>query len=154
MNNSVQSKQEIARRLLGAWTLITWVEIQSNGKQVYPLGKGAVGQIIYSADGHVAAQLVRRRRAHFRSEDWRDATKTEGARAWKEYFGYFGTYSIDVGKRAVIHQIEGAWFPNLLHTKQLRHFRFAGSQLILDADTEWGKVRIVWKRAKPKSLHS
>jgi Lipocalin-like domain len=82
MNNSVQSKQEIARRLLGAWTLITWVEIQSNGKQVYPLGKGAVGQIIYSADGHVAAQLVRRRRAHFRSEDWRDATKTEGARAW------------------------------------------------------------------------
>jgi Lipocalin-like domain len=65
-----------------------------------------------------------------------------------------GTYSIDVGKRAVIHHIAGAWFPNLLHTKQLRHFRFAGSQLILDADTEWGKVRIVWKRAKPKSLHS
>jgi hypothetical protein len=154
MKNSIQSRQEISRRLLGAWTLETWVEIQPNGKQVYPLGKGAIGQIIYSPDGHMAAQLARRRQKRFRSEDWRAAAKTEGAHAWKEYFGYFGTYSIDLRERAVIHHIEGTWFPNLLHTDQVRHFRFERSKLVLDADTEWGKVRIVWKRSKPKSLDS
>jgi hypothetical protein len=102
----------------------------------------------------VAAQLVRSRRERFRSEDWREATKREAARGWKEYFGYFGTSSIDVSRRAVIHHLAGAWFPNLLHTHQFRHFRFAGSKLILDADPEWGQVRIVWKRAQAKSLHS
>jgi hypothetical protein len=66
------------------------VEIKSNGKQVYPLGKNAIGQIIYSMDGHVAAQLARRGRKRFDSEDWKDASEAEGARAWKEYFGYFG----------------------------------------------------------------
>ena len=147
MKKSLKSEQEIVRRLVGAWTLITWVEIQANGKQVYHLGKGAVGQLLYDANGHVAAQLVRRRRKRFRSEDWKDASETESARAWKEYFGYFGTYSIDLRQRTVIHHVEGGWFPNLLHSDQVRHFRFEGSKLILDANTKWGRVRIVWKRS-------
>jgi hypothetical protein len=71
-----------------------------------------------------------------RSEDWKDASKTESARSWKEYFGYFGTYSIDLRQRAVIHHVEGAWFPNLLHTDQVRHFRFEGSKLVLHTDTK------------------
>ena len=96
--------------------------------------------------------LVKADRTTFASEDWRDAYDTEGARAFKEYFGYFGTYSIDQKKRAVIHHIEGAWFPNLLGTNQVRVFQFVGDQLVLDADTEWGKVRIEWKRAKNAAL--
>ncbi|HYZ73129.1 MAG TPA: hypothetical protein VE641_08615, partial [Chthoniobacterales bacterium] len=31
-------------------------------------------------------------------------------------------------------------------TKQTRHFQFEGSRLILNADTEWGQVQIVWER--------
>jgi hypothetical protein len=84
------------------------VEIKSNGKQVYPLGKNAIGQIIYSMDGHVAAQLACRRRKRFDSEDWKDASEAEGARAWKEYFGYFGAYSIGLRQDAVIHHVEGS----------------------------------------------
>jgi Lipocalin-like domain len=112
------------------------------------LGIAAHGQILYTADGDVAAQLVKAERASFASEDWRDASDAEGAMAFKEYFGYFGTFSIDQGKQAVIQHIDGAWFPNLLGTDQIRVFQFVGNQLVLDADTEWGKVRIEWKRAK------
>ena len=50
----------------------------------------------------------------FLSEDWRIASEAEGSRAWKEYFGYFGTYSIDLHQEVVIHHVEGAWFPNLM----------------------------------------
>jgi len=48
----------------------------------------------------------------------------------------------------VIHHVEGAWLPNLLGTDQIRIFQFVGNQLVLDADTESGKVRIEWERAK------
>jgi hypothetical protein len=30
---------------------------------------------------------------------------------------------------------------------ELRQFRFEGERLILDADTHWGKVHIVWHKA-------
>jgi hypothetical protein len=81
------------------------------------------------------------------AEDWRAASQPESARAWKDYFGYFGTFSIDTGRQAVIHHVEGSWFPNLVDTDQARSFRFEGDRLVLDADTAWGKVRIVWERA-------
>jgi hypothetical protein len=142
-------EQGIVDRLVGAWTLESWVEIKASGKEVYPLGKRAIGQIIYSAEGQVAAQLMRRKRKRFDTENWTDASKGESARAWKEYFGYFGTYSVDLRRRAVVHHVEGSWFPNLRHTNQVRYFRFEGSRLVLDADTKWGRVRIVWQRAKP-----
>jgi Lipocalin-like domain len=86
----------------------------------------------------VAAQLVRKDRRRFVSEDWEEAANSEAATAWKEYFGYFGTYSVDLNQHAVIHHVEGSWFPNLLGSDQVRHFRFEGRRLILDADTKWG----------------
>jgi hypothetical protein len=67
--------------------------------------------------------------------------------AWKGYFGYFGTYSVDSGERSVTHRIEGAWFPNLVGTDQVRRYRFEDMRLILDADTAWGHVRIIWERS-------
>jgi hypothetical protein len=44
--------------------------------------------------------------------------------AWVNYFGYFGTYSVDEQNKAVIHRIEGSWFPNLVGTEQIRYYRF------------------------------
>jgi hypothetical protein len=141
-----QELRDIVQQLVGAWALVSWSEIKPGAAIDYPLGEDAIGQIIYSADGHVAAQLVRRTRERFGAEDWRAASAAEAARAWKEYFGYFGVYSIDLEQRAVVHHVEGAWFPNLSNTDQLRRFRFEDGQLVLDAETEWGRVRIVWER--------
>jgi hypothetical protein len=47
-----------------------------------------------------------------------------------------------------VHHIEGSWFPNLIGTDQVRYFRFEGDQIVLDADTEWGQVRIVWEKKR------
>jgi hypothetical protein len=144
MKNAAET--EIIDRLVGAWRLVTWFEIKPNGERAYPLGEDAIGQIIYSADGHMAAQLMSARPERFRSDDWREASETESARAWKQYFGYFGRFTINLDEHAVIHHIDGSWFPNLLNTKQKRHFKFEDSRLILNADTEWGRVQIVWER--------
>jgi Lipocalin-like domain len=136
----------VRRQLLGSWRLISWEEHDASGRVHYPLGPKAVGQITYTADGRMSAQLMRPGSTRFASEDWRKATPQEKSTAWSDYFGYFGTFRIDLAQRAVVHQIEGSWFPNLVGTEQIRHFRFEGERLILDADTEWGKVHIVWQK--------
>ena len=133
--------------LIGAWDLISWYETKPNGDIEYPLGEDALGKLIYSADGHVSAQLVRRNLDRFGNDDWRRASEDESAAAWKGYFGYFGTYSVDLERRSVIHHIEGAWFPNLVGTNQVRRYRFEDSRLTLDAETAWGRVRIIWERS-------
>ena len=87
-----------------------------------------------------------RGRRKFPSGDWRQAGEKDGARAFKEYFGYFGTFSIDTERQVVTHHVEGSWFPNLEGSDQERHYRFENDLLVLDAHTDWGKVRIVWRK--------
>jgi len=138
------------QRLLGSWRLVSWQEYDAAGAMNYPLGPDAVGQLSYDEVGRMSAQLMRRDQPRFANEDWREAKPEEMAAAWRGYFGYFGTYSIDEKAHAVIHNIEGSWFPNLVRTDQLRHYRFDGERLVLDADTAWGRVRIVWDKIDGK----
>jgi hypothetical protein len=135
----------IIDRLTGAWNLVSLLEVGSEGT-IDP-SPGDIGKLIYSADGHVSAQIVRKDLSPFQHDNWRRASDAECATAWKSYFGYFGTYSVDVARQLITHHVEGASFPNLVGTDQLRHFHFEGSRLILDADTAWGRVRAIWERA-------
>ncbi len=143
--------EEVLHRLLGAWRLVRWEERSPDGSIHYPLGENAVGQIMYDANGQMSAQLMRKDQARFADDDWRKATTAEKAEAWANYFGYFGTYSLDADRKVVTHHIKGSWFPNLVGADQLRYYRFEGNQLVLDASTAWGQVRIVWEKLKKQS---
>ena len=133
-------------KLLGTWRLVQWQIEEEDGSISYPLGEDAIGQLAYGPDGRMSAQLTRRSQAHLSKNDWRQAADSEKAQAWSNYFGYFGSYSIDESKKIVMHHIEGSWFPNLVGTSEIRHYQFKGEQLVLDADTAWGKVHIVWEK--------
>jgi hypothetical protein len=104
---------------------------------------------MYDDTGRVSAQLVRPNQQRFQSDDWRQARPDEMCAAWLNYFGYFGTFTIDTDNDTVTHHIESGWFPNLIGTGQIRHYRFGDDRLGLDADTAWDNVRIVWQRIKP-----
>jgi len=126
---------------------VTWQSIGEDGAISYPLGEDVTGQLMYDAQGNrMSAQLVALNQPRFESDDWRAATPAEMVAAWPRYFGYFGTFSIDTEAAVVIHHIESGWFPNLVGTEQERHYRFGDGELILDAETTWGRVRIVWRR--------
>src|SRR4029453_16921374 len=117
------------------------------------VGVGGVGQVIYPADGRMSAQLVRAGRTLFASDDYRGAPTDIVVEAFQQYFGYFGSYKVDAGAGTVTHFIEGAWFPNLENTAQVRTFRLDGARLILEAATPWGVIRNTWIRAsRPASL--
>lgn len=130
---------------------MSWESINDDGTVDYPLGENAVGQLMYDDSDRVSAQLVRADQPRFSSDDWRQARVEEMSAAWPNYFGYFGTFTIDTSICAVIHHIEAGWFPNLPKTQQVRHYRFDNGRLVLDADTAWGQVRIVWKKLPSRS---
>jgi hypothetical protein len=147
----MEISEDVQQRLIGTWRLVRWEVRLEDGSMTCPLGEDAVGQIQYSADGRMSAQLMRSNQPRFARDDWRRATVDEKAQAWSNYFGYFGTYTIDDRAKVVAHHIEGSWFPNLVAATELRHYRFDGEQLVLDADTPWGRVHIIWEKIAANS---
>ncbi len=144
------TRDDIRRKLLGAWRLVSWQEIHEDGSITYPLGEDAIGQLIYAPGDRVSAQLVRTDQPRFASDDWHQATPTEMRVAWPSYFGYFGTFTLDLDKGAVTHHVEAGWFPNLVGTQQVRCVELLDedSCLVLNADTAWGVVRIIWEKLR------
>ena len=138
---------DLGSGLAGAWSLESWQTIDANGVVTYPLGENAVGQLMYDDEtGTVSAQLVAADQARFASDDWQQASADEMIAAWPRYFGYFGTFTVDEPTRTVTHRIRAGWFPNLADTDQVRHYHLDGDRLILEAETAWGSVRILWRR--------
>ena len=137
-------------QLLGSWHLVSW-NIRDGERVIYPLGPDAVGQLSYDAAGRVSAQLVRKRQPRFVMDDWQGATADEKSAAWSSYFGYFGTYTVDDEAHVVTHHVEGSWFPNLVGSDQARHYQFKHGRLVLDADTAWGRVNIIWEKNREPS---
>jgi len=137
----------VRERLIGAWALLECAEIMQDGSKRLPYGEGALGQVIYTADGRVTAQLVRAGRTAFPSDDYREAPVELTVAAFQDYFGYFGRYEVDAHAGTVTHFIEGASIPNLESTAQARAFRLEGDRLVLEAATPWGFIRNTWVRA-------
>ena len=137
---------DVRSALLGAWRLVSWTEVGLDGTVAYPFGPDPEGQLIYDASGRVSAQLTRPQQDSFASDDRRQASAAEMGAAWSSYFGYFGTFRIDAENRAVVHEIQGSWFPNLDGTDQVRRYRLDGNRLHLKADTPTGQDEIVWEK--------
>jgi hypothetical protein len=145
---TILTTEQVEATLLGAWRLVGWQSVAADGTTEDVLGSEATGQLMYTPDGRVSAQLVRGDLPRFAGDDWRQATPAEMVTAWPGYFGYFGRFTVDADAGTVIHHVESGWFPNLAGTDQVRHYRIDGSRLHLDADTAWGRVSIVWEKVR------
>jgi hypothetical protein len=151
MSRETDEAGAIRERLIGAWSLLECAEIMQDGSKRLPYGEGALGQVIYTADGRMTAQLVRAGRPTLASDDYRDAPIELMAAAFQNYFGYFGRYEVDAGAGTVTHFIEGASIPNLENKAQKRTFRLEGDRLVLEAATPWGFIRNTWICSKARS---
>jgi hypothetical protein len=141
----------VGAALVGAWSLVECAEIVRDGSKRLPFGARAWGQVVYTADGRMSAQLVGEDRATFASDDYTTAPAEVAAAWFQQYFGYFGRYAVDAGAGTVTHFIEGAAFPNLENKAQVRTFRLEGEHLVLEAATPWGFIRNTWIRAAVRS---
>ncbi len=107
-----------AADLVGTWFLESWETRYEDGCLIYPMGENALGFLIYSADGYIAATLSRRERSPFHTGEMLTADVEEKVQGWDSYFSYVGRYSI-AGDR-VTHHIEAAQYPNWVGDDQVR----------------------------------
>lgn len=117
----------------GNWKLVSSEFRLPDGQVVYPMGRDAIGMLMYGAGGHMCVQIMRTDRRNFASGDRLGGTTEEIKSAFEGYVAYFGTYEINQEEGTVTHQIEGGLFPNWVGVNQKRFFEFSGDQLTLRA---------------------
>ena len=123
--------RDIASEFVGAWRLVSYSAVTSGGEMFYPMGPDARGSIVYDAGGRMAVQLGDPGRAAFASGDPGAATDSEVRAAFDGYLAYFGTYTVDAGRGAVVHHLEMSLDPNWIGGDQVRYFDLRGDRLTL-----------------------
>ncbi len=115
--------------LIGTWRLISWENRSVDGQVSYPLGKDAVGYIMYNADGYMFVAIMRPDRAKFAAADLFGGSTQEKAQAADTYVSYCGRY--EFRGDTVVHHVDLSLFPNWVGVDQERLVEFTGDQLIL-----------------------
>ena len=129
--------EDIAKLIVGAWSLVHSVIINADGEKEYPLGEDAIGYICYSDTGIMAVQISRKSRAEVKTL----------AHLKHDYLAYFGRYEIDPGKQVVRHFVEGQLFPGSHPAVLERKYRFDGDLMSLRPLDRPGQ-EVLWQRVR------
>ncbi len=136
---------------VGAWRLISYEFRDDAGSKSCPFGQNPRGVIMYDRSGMMSVQIIRNDRPLFPSEDMFGAAPETVKAAFEGLNTYYGSFAVDGKNKIVTHHIEGASMPNRTGSTQVRHYEFAGKQLILKAPPRLldGKILtgvLIWER--------
>ena len=96
------SRQEI----LGAWALVSYELRAIDGTLIeYPFGDDAQGFLIYTDDGYMSAQLMRRDRPLYDHPSGAGGTTEQSAAAARGYLAYSGPFAVDEDNGTVRHHV-------------------------------------------------
>jgi hypothetical protein len=115
--------------LVGVWRLLSWENRSADGTIDYPLGREAMGLIIYTEDGYMSVAIGRAERKPFSAGDLLEGSREEKAGAAASYVSYCGRY--DFRGDSVVHHVELSLFPNWIGLDQERLFDVSGDVLTL-----------------------
>ncbi len=106
--------------LTGTWELVEWVY-----RDEHPLGSDAVGRLIYSGDGFMAAFLSR-------------------ADGWSDAVAYSGTWELR-GREEVVHRVSLSTRGSFVGRDLVRAVSWEGADLVLTTPEPVNVLR--WRRA-------
>ncbi|MGP3938602.1 MULTISPECIES: lipocalin-like domain-containing protein [Streptomyces] len=147
-----EAREEVRKKLLGAWHLVSYTTTSTDGEVIHPLGPTPYGLIVYTPQGYMSAQLGRGDRPPMRSARLEDASAGELARAAVGYVAYGGPFEV-IDPTTVEHHVTTSLFPNWIGRSQVRKVGFEGSLLTLGVATPtrlWGAERtaeLTWSRS-------
>ena len=125
------SRQEI----LGAWALVSYELRAIDGTHIeYPFGDDAQGFLIYTDDGYMSAQLMRRHRPLYDRPSGAGGTTEQSARRSARVLAYSGPFDVDEDNGTVRHHASISLYPNWAGGDQVRHADLRDGRLILVAD--------------------
>ena len=115
--------------LIGTWKLISWENRDESGQVGYPLGRDALGYIMYNPDGYMFVAIMTPERPKFAAGDLLSGTPEERAQAADTYVSYCGRY--EYRGETVVHQVELSLFPNWMGVEQERLVEVRGDRMML-----------------------
>lgn len=135
-------------KFVGTWKLIECVVTDAQGNSFYPWGHDAIGYLIYTAEGIMAVQIMRKKRKLFDEKNILQATAQEGQALVQDYNAYFGHFEIDEVNTTIIHIIEGHLNPNMIGGQNIRTYNFYDNKLSLVTQGEANVKKLIWERLK------
>jgi len=128
--------------IVGSWRLESWTVANDTPRCAEEEG-GASGQIMYSRDGHMSAQLGC---AGLSMGEPGSMTSGEAiARMTRRHFGYYGTYALDEAAQTVTHHVMGSTAETWVGRDLVRSFVFEGPDRLVLTPAE-SEGRLVWLR--------
>lgn len=149
---AVSAVSDVAPSLVGAWRLVSMTKPDASGGAQPMWGEHPQGFLLYTADGHMAAQVYDPRRPRLEGP-WQSAG---AAAAQVQYAGlstYFGTYAVDAEAHTVTHAVEGAMVPDWIGSKLVRSYRFLGPdrvelRVVADRQVVTDGLVLLWERIR------
>ena len=140
--------------VVGTWRLVSYVAADSTGEYRPVWGDHPAGLIVYTADGHMAAQLYDPTRA--RLGPLSNASPLAATQpSFVGLYTYFGTFDLDTVKQTVSHHVEGAMAPDWVGATLVREYRFLTPdrielRVLTDATGKpaAGESILVWERIR------
>jgi hypothetical protein len=135
--------------LMGTWKLLS-LDVIRGGQRLPLWGEAPAGQLIYTAEGRMAAEIMATARRPWTNPDVLRASVDERAEAVATYISYAGDWELDGD--TVSHHIEVCVVPNWVGMRQTRRVTLDGDDLTLRTDPILidGAVQTVevrWRRA-------
>ncbi len=138
--------------LVGVWELESYTVTNSEGLARFPYGQAPVGQLIYTEDGRMSAQMMRADfdLGSFAGMDGETAIREAGLSG---FFAYWGSYSLDRDASTVTHHLAGSLYSDWVGVDQLRNYRFEDDTTLviwaqLPGVSDPGDLyELVWRRA-------
>jgi hypothetical protein len=139
--------------LIGAWRLVSFLTADASG-EFKPVWDEPAGMIVYTADGHMSAQLYDANRAKIGPQSYVSPLSKDQP-SYHGLYTYFGAYTQDAANHTLMHNVEGAMAPDWIGLKMDRQYRFlSADRLELKAANDPtgkpapGASLLVWERAK------
>lgn len=138
------------RRLIGAWELKRWFVTDPDGAVTEPLGPGAEGLLVFTADGWMTTTMTAAGRPSLSRRNLQAAPVNERAAAFDTVVSYCCRWRV-VG-RAVELQVVLSHNPAMVGTLQVRQLQMHGSTLTVftEESVPAGKRvhRLQWRPAR------
>lgn len=141
-NSARGETSEVAKRFVGTWRLVSMVNAKGENDPLR--GANPSGLIMYDAYGNMAVQIMPdRERPRY---ELNKATPEEAQAALLGYIAYFGTYSVDLVARTVIHHRQGNINAGGMGDF-VRRYEFVGDDKLILRPLENGN-QLTWERIK------
>jgi hypothetical protein len=138
--------------MIGTWRLIAYTaQDDQGGEPHHPLGPDADGFLMYTQDGYMSVQMMRRDRIEYDQPDIDGGTTDQTAGAAAGYLAYCGPFGIDVDTGTVNHFVAVSLLPNWLRGVQVRQPSLQADRLTMHAEYAVGSAMVssvlTWSRA-------